>query len=106
MEICTSIKAIKYLYKYVYKGHDRIVHAISDQQSILIELNSKLNLIISVSDEITQYTESRYISASEACWRIFHFGMQSQYPTVYPLAVHLENEQTVFLKILIQLKIR
>ena len=23
VEICTSVKSIKYLYKYVYKGHDR-----------------------------------------------------------------------------------
>jgi hypothetical protein len=33
VEICSSIKAIKYLYKYVYKGHARIVHVISDQKS-------------------------------------------------------------------------
>jgi hypothetical protein len=28
VEICTTIKAVKYLYKYVYKGHDKIIHGI------------------------------------------------------------------------------
>jgi hypothetical protein len=23
VEVCTSVAAVKYLYKYVYKGHDR-----------------------------------------------------------------------------------
>ena len=40
--------------------------------------------------------ESRYISASEACWRIFHFGMHRQYPSITRLAVHLENEQLCY----------
>ena len=47
-------------------------------------------------DEISHYQESRYISAAESCWRIFHFGLQNQYPSVYQLAVHLENEQNVY----------
>jgi len=34
VEICTTIKACKYLYKYVYKGNDKIVHAVTDQLSI------------------------------------------------------------------------
>ena len=28
--------------------------------------------------------------------RIFHFGLQNQYPSVYQSAVHLENEQNVY----------
>ena len=26
VEICSSIRSVKYLYKYVYKGHDRILY--------------------------------------------------------------------------------
>ncbi|XP_021729724.1 uncharacterized protein LOC110696679 [Chenopodium quinoa] len=29
VEVCSTIKAVKYLYKYVYKGHDRISYKIS-----------------------------------------------------------------------------
>ena len=25
VEVCASIKAVKYVYKYVYKGHDRVM---------------------------------------------------------------------------------
>ena len=47
VEICSSITAIKYLFKYVYKGHDRAT----------IEI---------INDEINLYLDARYISASEA----------------------------------------
>ena len=36
VEICSTIKAVKYLYKYIYKGHDKIVHAISDNNGNFI----------------------------------------------------------------------
>jgi hypothetical protein len=47
VEICSSITAIKYLFKYVYKGHDRAT----------VEI---------INDEINLYLDARYISASEA----------------------------------------
>jgi hypothetical protein len=28
VEVCSTIRAVKYLYKYVYKGHDRVLHEI------------------------------------------------------------------------------
>ncbi|KAJ7946863.1 ATP-dependent DNA helicase [Quillaja saponaria] len=33
VEICSTVKAVKYLYKYIYKGHDRISFQINDVQS-------------------------------------------------------------------------
>ena len=48
VEICSSITAIKYLFKYVYKGHDRAT----------VEVRN--------NDEIGLYLDARYISASEA----------------------------------------
>ena len=30
VEVCYSIKAVKYLYKYVYKGHDRVCFSVDD----------------------------------------------------------------------------
>ena len=32
VEICYSIKAVKYLYKYIYKGHDRVAFNINYQE--------------------------------------------------------------------------
>ena len=44
-------------------------------------------------DEIKRYVVGRYISASEAYWRFFGYGVHDEYSTVVPLTVHLLNEQ-------------
>ena len=46
-------------------------------------------------DEITKYEVGRYISASEAFWRIYDFPIQKKYPPVEQLAIHLEGEQMI-----------
>ena len=51
---------------------------------------------VNVTDEIATFQEARYISANEACWRIFQFPMQFQSPTVVRLTVHLPGEQQVY----------
>ncbi len=78
VEICSSIRSVKYLYKYVYKGHDRVIISIKNSD-----------------DEITNYLNARYVSASEACWRLFNFGLQKRSHKVERLPVHLPNQQSV-----------
>ena len=75
---------MKYLYKYVYKGHDRIMAGI--QQAPV--------------NEIQRYIDARYmyVSACEASWRIFHYELHDRSPAVQRLAVHLPNQQTVVYK--------
>ncbi len=65
---------MKCLYKYVYKGHDRVIHGIQNDE---------------IEDEVVNFQESIYISSSEACWRIFQFEMHRNYPNLTRLAVHL-----------------
>ena len=48
MEVCSSIKAVKYLYKYIYKGHDRVVVYIA---------NSNDHILV---DEIQQFQDARW----------------------------------------------
>lgn len=84
VEVCTSIASVKYLYKYVYKGHDRLV----------VELRGNENL--GEVDEISQFLDCRYVSASESCWRIFGFNLHAHYPSVLHLPVHLPNQQMVY----------
>jgi len=69
VEYCASVKAVKYLYKYIFKGHDRAVVSISADESSLT-VNDK------VTDEIKNYVDCRYIGAMEGAWRIFHFPLQ------------------------------
>ncbi|XP_076301721.1 uncharacterized protein LOC143219730 [Lasioglossum baleicum] len=79
VEYCNSVKAIKYICKYVNKG--------SDQAAFTIE-NEK--------DEVKIYESGRYISSSEAVWRILSFPIHERFPPVVHLAVHLENGQRVY----------
>ena len=80
VEICSSIEAVKYIHKYIYKGHDRTTLEIMDQNR----------------DEVKEYLDARYIGAVESCWHMNEFSMHGEYPPVYRLPVHLEDEQTVY----------
>src|ERR1700694_4568844 len=75
VECISSVKAIKYIYKYVYKGHDHTTMEFGTCQ-----------------DEVKQYLDARYVSACEALWRIYHFHMHKEYPSVVRLQVHLPNQ--------------
>ncbi|KAK9233064.1 hypothetical protein WN943_023313 [Citrus x changshan-huyou] len=46
-------------------------------------------------DEIKTYLDCRYISATEACWRIFQFDIHYRKPAVERLSFHLPGEHTV-----------
>ena len=47
------------------------------------------------NDEIQRYVMGRYISASEAFWRMYDFPIHDRYPPVMKLPCHLEDEQAV-----------
>src|SRR5436190_9423023 len=81
VEICNSILAIKYLYKYVYKGHDRATVTFSQAN------NNHLSDKAEPIDKIKIYLDARYISASESIWRIFHYRMHNYTPNVQRLAL-------------------
>ncbi len=86
VEICSSITAVKYLFKYVYKGHDRATIEIR---------NNNMQNQEQVDDEISLYLDARYISASEATWRIFHYRLHNEKPDVIPLCIHLSGQHRV-----------
>ncbi|CEP08733.1 hypothetical protein, partial, partial [Parasitella parasitica] len=58
VEVCNKINAIKYVYKYIYKGHDRA------------QVYMGANSAAQDQDEIKNFLDARYVSAAEACWRI------------------------------------
>ena len=92
VEICSSILSIKYLYKYVYKGHDRATIAL--YQSANNNGQHTLDHAEPV-DEIKMYLDARYISSSESIWQIFCYKMHGRSPSVQRLAVHLPDQQSV-----------
>jgi hypothetical protein len=76
VEVYNNILAVKYLFKYVYKRHDRATVEISRQNDNTTEGN------MVETDEIKKYFDSHYVSAFEAVWHIFKFDMHEQFPTV------------------------
>ncbi|KAL5571471.1 hypothetical protein UlMin_021068 [Ulmus minor] len=86
VEICFTVKAVKYLYKYIYKGHDRIAFHINYN-------NNKKDI-----DEIQNFQSARWISPPEAVWRIYRFILNENHPSVYTLQLHLEKQQLITFK--------
>ncbi|XP_021861966.2 uncharacterized protein [Spinacia oleracea] len=83
VEVCSTIMAVKYLYKYVYKGHDKITFNVVQDGSTAIV------------DEIQQYQAGRWVSPCEAACRIFGFDMFEMSPSVLPLQIYLPNLHTI-----------
>jgi hypothetical protein len=59
---------------------------------------SNTNPETAVWDEVKMYVDARYVSASEAYWRIYGFSLHNESPAVEQLAVHLENQQEVYVR--------
>ena len=85
VEICSTIRAVKYLYKYVYKGVDRTMIGFKR-----VDKKKKYR-----SNEIKEFIDCRYISAIEAAYRLFEFTMHSRFPSVRQLYIHLPEKHTV-----------
>ena len=72
-----SLSAAKYITKYTHKGPDRAV----------IEIQQR--------DEVSEFKDCRYITASEACWHLFEFPIHHQKPAVMSLQIHLLGQHLV-----------
>ncbi|KAL7085427.1 hypothetical protein ACP275_14G281600 [Erythranthe tilingii] len=83
VEWCNQSRSIKYLFKYINKGHDRVTASFYGTEA-------------ENYDEIKMYYDCRYLSPCEAVWRIFMFDVHFREPAVERLPIHLPNEQIVF----------
>ncbi|XP_037474121.1 uncharacterized protein LOC119350347 [Triticum dicoccoides] len=83
VELCNRYMSIKYLFKDIRQGDNQATALVEETDQ------SKHN------DEIKMYLRCRYITATEACWRIFKFPLQYQQPSVQRLMFHEENKQQV-----------
>jgi hypothetical protein len=76
--------AYKYIFKYVYKGYD--------SAHMILKPHGEGY----VYDEIERHLDFRYVTATEACWRIFGFWSQKKSHGVIRLALHEEDKHTVY----------
>ncbi|XP_077201143.1 uncharacterized protein LOC143841157 [Paroedura picta] len=81
VEVCASVKSVKYLFKYIYKGYDCATIR-------LTETNQRY-------DEIKMHVDSRYVSPPEAMWRLLSYNLHAQSHSIVRLPVHLPDYQSV-----------
>jgi len=75
VEVCGSVKAVKYIDKYIYKGGDRATVILDSEH-----------------DEIKRYLHGQYIGITEAVWRLFEFSTHGEEPPV----MHQPNQQAIY----------
>ena len=90
----SKVGSINYLFKYTYKGPDRVtveMRAVRERHEKCI-----ISKTVPTIDEIKQYQDARYVSASEAAWRLLSFPMVEHQSPVERLEVHLEGHHTIY----------
>jgi hypothetical protein len=80
IEVCNKSNCIKYLFKYITKGVDRVTASLEREDAQVI-------------DEIKQFYDCRYLSPCESLWRIFSFDIHNRWPPVQRLTFHLQFQQ-------------
>ena len=81
VEICGTEAAAKYIFKYINKGTDRAMVAVTD---VSLE-----------NDEIKRYQDYRSKGSCEGAFRLFENEIALDYPAVVVLRVHLKEQQMV-----------
>ena len=87
VEAVSSIKSVKYLFKYVYKGYDAA--------NIVIEETSDSTTVN--QDEIKNFIDTRYVSSVEACYRILNKPSPNKSHSIIRLSINLPNQQSLLI---------
>jgi len=87
VQIAHTVRLIFYLFKYLFKGNDYVRFEIQKAKEAGVPI-----------DEYDLFQKGRYISATEACWRIFEFHTSGISPPVSEIPVHTEGEAYIFFK--------
>ncbi|KAL3643571.1 hypothetical protein CASFOL_014386 [Castilleja foliolosa] len=95
VEHCGWSMMIKYLFKYISKGVDRVRFCITRSEDAPAADSDTVSPSI---NEIRNFVDGRYICPHEASWRILNFPIHERTPALEILAVHLEDMQNVTFK--------
>jgi hypothetical protein len=79
VDVTFTVNIFMYLYKYLFKGPDNARYTITNPNQ-------------QHTDEIKDFVNARYVSASEATWRIVCFEISMKFLAVTSLTVHLPGE--------------
>jgi hypothetical protein len=81
VDVCFTANIVLYLYKYFFKGAD----------TTRFEIVSAVDP--SPHREVDDFQIARYLSSSEAAWRILNYNITNIQPSVTAYAIHLPNKQ-------------
>ena len=70
VEWCNQAGSIKYLFKYINKGPDRVTATVSVDNN-----DNQQTTDAEVKDEIKEFYDCRYLSACKASWRSYGFDL-------------------------------
>ncbi|EMR68302.1 putative atp-dependent dna helicase pif1 protein [Eutypa lata UCREL1] len=90
VEICASVRSVKYMNKYLYKGTDRITAHIRMGEAPTGTTQNE-----AWRDEIQEHLQSRFIGPFEAVYRLLNLHVHGIQPSVEPLAVHLPGQNEI-----------
>ncbi len=82
VDVCFTVNIFMYLYKYLFKGPDRSKFALTWGQPKTDD--DEVN-------EFDDYIAGRYLSATEAAWRILAFDITRKSPAVVSIPIHLPD---------------
>ena len=105
VESCASSHAIRYLFKYCFKGANVVLAQIRKDWSTTLKRKGWSDVKVQnflqkcKVNEVKRYLASRYVTAPEAFWRMFGGEITSIYPEVVRLDCHLENQQMVYVDV-------
>eukprot|EP00794_Sanderia_malayensis_P002160 gene2160-biopygen1934 len=89
VEVCTTVKSVKYIFKYIHKGNDMAHVEIREGRE---EANARQDI---VQNEIRQYLNSRYVGPHQAVYKLMQYEMHDKSHTITRLAIHLPDQQPV-----------
>ena len=79
VKVYTSVQAIKYINKYIYKGNNCTTIQLLDN-----------------NNEINKYLYGRYIGPTKAIQWLFKFFIYKEYPPIKYFTIHLLGQQLVY----------
>ena len=85
VELSASPHNVIYLFNYIFKGHDLAKARVEN-----VGDNNRLDY-----DEINHFVDGRFLTAFEACYRIFGFDLIYKSHVIERLDIHLPDEHTL-----------
>ncbi|KAE8218337.1 hypothetical protein CF319_g7769, partial [Tilletia indica] len=83
IDFSLSLESFVYMFKYIHKGPDHVDFRFRDDN---------LDVEEAAESVVEDFIKARYLSATEAAWRIFGYDLTNKSPTVMRLGVHTPGD--------------